>query len=63
MPGRRRGKFQPVAPENYDDDELPSYPEPYRFIYDRNGYVFNRDAYHTIMTALQAQPYPPRLFA
>jgi hypothetical protein len=62
MPGRSQGKFKPINPGDDEDDYgLPPYPEPYRFVYDRNGLVFNRDAYQVVNTALQEHPYPPRL--
>ena len=62
MPGRSRGKFMPLSRE--DDEEglgVAQYPEPYRFGYERDGIVFNRDAYQVVAAALQNHPYPPRL--
>jgi hypothetical protein len=64
MPGRSRGKFKPLS--QGDDAEVlgvSQYPEPYRFVYERDGMVFNRDAYQVVTGALQNRPYPPRLSA
>jgi hypothetical protein len=64
MPGRSRGKFKPLSQGDRENDYgPPSYPEPYRFVYEQNGLVFNRDAYQVVATALQNHPYPPRLSA
>jgi hypothetical protein len=64
MPERRRGKFTPPTREQVQEAELNQEslaPVPYRFIYESNAPVFDRNAFDIVTSALKINPLPPRL--